>query len=101
MNFPAAAAYSGWAPRLQVFVYLQLLDALTTLLGFRIGLPEASPFIQAMMRMGPMTGLLASKAVALALCGICLWSGRWRVIGWINYWYATLVVWNLSLILSV
>jgi len=30
------------SPSLQVFLYLQLLDALTTLLGFRAGLTEAS-----------------------------------------------------------
>ena len=30
----------------QVFVYLQLLDLLTTLVGFRMGAAEASPFIR-------------------------------------------------------
>jgi len=29
-----------------VFIYLQLLDVLTTLVGFKLGAAEASPFIQ-------------------------------------------------------
>ena len=37
----------------QVFIYLQLLDLLTTLLGFRLGAAEASPFIRLMMHAGP------------------------------------------------
>ena len=30
---------------LQVFIYLQVLDFLTTLVGFKLGASEASPFI--------------------------------------------------------
>ena len=38
-----------WSLSLQVFFYLQVLDVLTTWLGFRIGLSEASPFIRMLM----------------------------------------------------
>lgn len=88
-------------PSLQVFLYLQLLDVLTTLLGFRIGLSEASPFVGLLVQMGPATGLLLSKIVAVGLGAFCLWTNRSRVIRWINYWYAALVLWNIVLILSV
>jgi len=37
----------------QIFIYLQLLDILTTLVGFKLGVAEASPFIQMLMRTGP------------------------------------------------
>jgi hypothetical protein len=50
--------------------------------------------------MGPLAGLLASKAVALSLGGFCIWRERLRVILWINYWYTALVIWNLALIVS-
>ena len=36
----------------QVFVYLQLLDLLTTLVGIRVGAAEASPFVRMMMHVG-------------------------------------------------
>ena len=87
------------SPSLQVFLYLQLLDALTTLLGFRAGLAEANPFVRMLVEMGPLAGLVADKMVAVLLAMICIWSGRSRMIRWINYWYAALVTWNIVLIL--
>ena len=87
------------SPSLQVFFYLQLLDVLTTLLGFRAGLAEASPFVRLLVNLGPFAGLLADKTVAVLLAMICVWSGRSRLIPWINYWYAALVIWNIILIL--
>lgn len=85
---------------LQIFLYLQLLDVLTTWLGFRLGLGEASPFIRLLMQVGPMAGVLASKLVAVALGAVCVWRRRYSVISMINYWYAALVIWNFTLILS-
>ena len=82
----------------QVFVYLQLLDFLTTILGFRLGAGEASPFIRLLIHIGPALGVAFSKGIALALGGYCVWRNKPRVIGLINYWYAGLVVWNLCII---
>ena len=87
------------SPSLQVFLYLQFLDALTTLLGFRAGLAEASPFVRLLVEVGPLAGLLADKVIAVVLAVVCVWSGRSRMIRWINYWYAALVTWNIVLIL--
>lgn len=83
-----------------VFVYLQLLDLLTTVIGFEVGLAELSPAIQLMMTAGPVAGVVISKGVALGLGAICIALRRRRIILWINYWFAALVVWNLALILS-
>lgn len=44
-------------------------------------------------------GVALSKAIAIVMAGVCLWRGKQPVIGWINYWYAGLVAWNLGLIL--
>jgi hypothetical protein len=84
-----------------VFVYLQVLDFLTTLVGFRIGASEASPFIaKLIVAVGPVMGVAASKGVALAIAALCVGIGRSRLIGWANYWYAALVVWNLYILLQ-
>jgi hypothetical protein len=85
---------------IQLFLYLQVLDFLTTCVGFRLGLDEASPFIQFLMHLGPMAGVAASKVVAVGLGAFCVWQRRFRVIQIMNYWYAALVVWNLALIVS-
>jgi hypothetical protein len=84
---------------IQVFLYLQVLDALTTLLGFRAGLVEGSPFVRILLHTGPVTGLLADKAIALLIAATCVWSGRLRLIRWANYWFAAVVGWNLVMIL--
>jgi hypothetical protein len=82
-----------------VFIYLQLLDLLTTLVGFRLGAAEASPFIRLFMHASPALGILASKAVALALGAFCVYIRKNYVIRWAAYWYSGLIVWNLMIML--
>ena len=86
---------------IHVFVYLQLLDLLTTLVGFRLGAAEASPFIRILMHAGPATGVLLSKVFALGLAGVCVYLKKNYLIRWITYWYGGLVVWNLMVMLTV
>jgi hypothetical protein len=87
---------------IQVFIYLQLLDFLTTLIGFKLGATEASPFIAKLIHASsPALGVGASKIVGLGIGAMCVALNRERLVGWINYWYAGLIVWNLSIILAV
>lgn len=93
-----------WFPPayLQAFVYLQLLDFLTTMIGLRLGLSEASPSIRPFIEpLGMALAVGISKVIAFALAGICLATGRNHLIRLINYWFATLVVWNMMLIVIV
>ena len=55
---------------IQIFIYLQLLDVLTTLVGFKLGATEASPFIRVLMHAGPVAGVIASKVLALGVGAI-------------------------------
>jgi len=88
-------------PTIHIFVYLQLLDFLTTLVGFRFGASEVSPFIAKLIHAtSPAVGVAASKVVGLGIGGLCVAMNRARLVGWINYWYAALIVWNLSVILT-
>ncbi len=84
----------------QLFVYLQLLDLLTTLVGFRVGAAEASPFIRVMMHAGPVAGVIVSKVLALGIGALCVYLEKAHVIRWISYWYCALVVWNLMVMLA-
>ena len=86
---------------IEVFLYLQVLDILTTLIGFRLGNSEASPFVRLMVHQGPFTGLVLSKILAVGIASACLLLQRRKLILWINYWYAAIVVWNLYTILRV
>jgi hypothetical protein len=84
-----------------IFVYLQILDVLSTLIGFSLGNTEASPFVRLLVRFGPVVGLVLSKVVALGLVAACFSLKRMRMIRFINYWYAGLIVWNLVVVLNV
>ena len=84
----------------QIFIYLQLLDLLTTLVGFKLGAGEASPFIRMLMHAGPVVGVTLSKLVALGLGGLCLYLKKPHLIRWATYWYGGLVVWNLMVMLA-
>jgi hypothetical protein len=84
----------------QIFIYLQLLDLLTTLVGFKLGAGEASPFIRLLMHAGPVAGVAASKALALGLGGLCVYLKKHKLIRWATYWYGGLVVWNLMIMLA-
>jgi hypothetical protein len=86
---------------LEAFAFLQLLDLLTTLIGFRLGGSEASPFIRMFLAFGPVPALFIGKAVAVALGGACVALNRIHVISYINYWYAALTAWNLAIILRL
>jgi hypothetical protein len=84
----------------QVFLYLQVLDLLTTLVGLKLGISEASPFIRSLLHFGPSFAVAASKIVAVGLAGICVGLNRSYLVRWINYWFAGLVIWNLCNILA-
>jgi len=85
----------------QVFVYLQLLDLLTTLLGLRLGAVEASPFVRLLMHAGPTVGLIVSKILALALGGFCVYTRRVGLIRLASCWYGGLVAWNLAILVAL
>ena len=84
---------------IEVFFYLQALDFLTTLIGLKLGIPEASPFIRSLMHFGPSVAVAASKIAALVLAGACFKLKRSHLLRYVNYWYAAVVVWNLLNIL--
>ena len=84
----------------QIFLYLQVLDFLTTLVGFKLGAAEFSPVVRALIHFGPIAGVAASKFLALLVAGICVWLDKPHPVRWVCYWYAALVVWNISIILA-
>lgn len=83
---------------LTIFLCLQVLDVLTTLLGFRIGASESSPFISSLLSFGPVTGLLLSKLVATTLACAAVIAKRERLVRFVNFWFVAVVGWNLVII---
>lgn len=94
-TMPAAGGLSF----IEIFFYLQILDFMTTLVGLRLGGTEMTPFVRWMMQGDIVSGLLVAKFIGFILAGICLWLRKERVIHWVNYIFAGVVVWNLYNIL--
>jgi len=94
-------AEGGVKRLIQIFFYLQALDLLTTLIGLKLGISEASPFIRYLLHFGPSIAVAASKIVAMVLAAICIKLNRSRLLRYVNYWFAAIVVWNLINILMV
>ena len=85
---------------IEVFVLLQVLDFMTTLIGIRMGGAELSPFISWLMQLTtPVIGLTAVKLLGFTLAGVALWARRDRIVRWVNYVFAAVVLWNVFNIL--
>jgi len=57
----------GWV---KLFLYLQVLDLLSTLIGFSLGNAEASPFIRMLVRWGPViTYRVQLRTMPATACG--------------------------------
>lgn len=89
-------------PLLLQFTYLQLLDALTTLVFLTSGVKEANPVVRFAMGAAhsPLAGLLALKLVSFAAAIYCCVTARTRVLSRMNIFFAVLVVWNLIALLA-
>ena len=76
---------------------LQILDILTTLLGFRLGLVEGMWFPAAVMgQTNPILGLVMCKLLAFGLAGTALLLGRKLTL--YNVWFFCLALWNCAMI---
>ena len=101
MSFPIPLSLRRqWpVPSLTVFIALQVLDMLTTLLGLQLGAQEGSMFLGRLMRAGPVAALLIAKITAVLLVAVAMRFKRPRVVVFLNYWFAVVVTWNLAIIL--
>lgn len=85
------------------FVYLQLLDVLTTLAFLLNGVAESNPVVRWAMSTAPnpVTGLVLVKVAAIALGVYCVVSARQKLLRKVNIFFAGLVAYNLvALILA-
>jgi hypothetical protein len=88
-------------PLLQVFLFLQVLDFLTTILVLKRGGYEANPLVEHLMLLGPISGLFAAKMLVVAIGAAVLWYQRHRVVFIANSLYAAVVCWNLLALITV
>jgi hypothetical protein len=79
------------------FVYLQVLDVMTTLAFLANGVTEGNPVVRLLIEStsSPLLALVVTKCVAIALGWYAWTSGRHAALRRANVFFAALVVWNL------
>ena len=83
------------APSIGLFLGLQVLDVITTMIGLHFGAQEGSTFIGHLLQSGPLSGLIISKILAAGLAAFAVFLNRKRVLVFLNIWFAGVVGWNL------
>ena len=82
-------------PSISLFLALQILDVLTTMIGLHLGAHEGSFFIGHLLESGPLSGLIITKILAAGLAAFVIFLNKKRVLVFLNFWFAVLVTWNL------
>ncbi len=84
-----------WTGRLTLFVLLQALDIITTLIVLQSGGYEANPMVDKLMGIGPALGLVIAKLLAVTVAVMILRRGYGKAVLAANYCYAGIICWNL------
>ncbi len=85
------------------FIYLQLLDVLTTVAFMMQGVGEGNPVVRWAMRAmeNPFGGLFLLKAAGVGLAILCIYRSREKLLQRVNVLFAAVIVYNLvALILA-
>ena len=80
---------------LSVFVYLQILDFLTTILFLKMGLVEGNWLVGLLVRWSPWLGVMLAKLGTIILALIAVHYHKIRVMRMANLGYGGVVIWNL------
>jgi hypothetical protein len=92
---PVVSPHAFPTPSIGLFLGLQVLDVLTTMVGLHLGAQEGSTFIGHLLQSGPLSGLIISKILAAGLAAFAVFLNRKRVLVFLNIWFAGVVGWNL------
>jgi hypothetical protein len=80
---------------LALFVYLQVLDFLTTILFLKMGLRETGLIARLLVHWNPLVGVMLVKVAAVLVAVIAVRYNKARVMRLANVGYCGVVTWNL------
>ena len=88
--------------QLAQFVYLQLLDLLTTLVFLAHRVEESNPLVNMLMHFAgsPIGGLVVVKLFAFGVALYCWRRSREKLLWGVNLFYSAVVVWNLTVLVA-
>ena len=84
-----------------LFIGLQFLDILSTLVFLHQGVTEANPIVRAALSLSfsPAVALVLMKCGGTILAATCWYSGRHRLLRKINFLFVGCVLWNTTAIM--
>lgn len=80
------------------FILLQVLDVATTLIALAMGGCENNPIVAHVMVLGPLSGLVVSKILAIGIAVAGTFLNKERGIRRANIAFCGIVAWNVSVI---
>ena len=83
------------------FIYLQVLDLLTTVAFMMYGVTEINPVVKWAMRESPsaLGGLFLIKVAAVLLALLCMARSQQRLLRGVNIFFAGLVAYNVFVLI--
>lgn len=83
------------------FIYLQVLDLLTTVAFMMYGVTEINPVVKWAMRESPsaLGGLFLIKVAAVLLALLCMAHSQQRLLRGVNIFFAGLVAYNVFVLI--
>ena len=81
------------------FIYLQVLDLLTTLAFMMYGIAELNPVVKWAMRPSAFGGLFLVKVAAVLLALVCMAHSKQRLLRGVNIFFAGLVAYNVLVLI--
>ena len=81
-----------------IFIFLQAVDLITTLIAFHLGGAEQNPLVASFLSIGAVPGLLLSKAAVIGLAFLAVSCGKGRRLHLANIAFTVVVAWNVSII---
>lgn len=84
-----------------LFIGLQCMDVLSTLVFLHQGVAEANPIIRAILSLSvsPAAALILLKCGGTILAATCWYSGRHRLLTKINFLFIGCVLWNITAVM--
>ena len=86
---------------LSVFILLQAIDLLTTLVALKLGGAEQNPMLSQIMNLAPTYGLLLSKFLVVGIAALGVWMHKSNGLRVANMAFAGIVVWNFGIIFKL
>lgn len=84
----------------KIFVILQFLDFLSTIICFQLGAAEENPMVIFIQHIGPVWGVVLAKLLVLGVLALVIRIKKLKAVTKANYLYGAVIAININAILE-